>query len=115
MYYHVRITQKSNQSHDETKLDLSEEQLRERFIDPYERGESIIINGKTIPPDDLDRIRITASEHDSGQLIAQARARDAASSVVVIGGPSIEWEAADLARDVTDELIRDAPGHRAAS
>jgi hypothetical protein len=73
MFYHVRVTQKSNRSYDETKLDLSEEQLRERFIDPYERGEPIVINGKTIPVDDLDRIRITSSEQDSRPLIAQAK------------------------------------------
>ena len=113
MFYHVRITQRSNRSRDETKLDLSEEQLRERFIGPYERGEPIIINGKTIPPEDIDRIRVSASDQDSGPLIAEARARDAASSVVVIGGPSFEWEAAGLARDVTDELILGAPGYRA--
>jgi predicted nucleotide-binding protein len=115
MYYHVRITQKSNVSHDEVKLDLTEEQLRDRFVGPYERGEPIIVNGKTIPPDDIDRIRIAVSKTDSAPLIAEARARDAASSVVVIGGPSLEWEAADLARDVTDEWIRGAPGHLARS
>ena len=113
MYYHVRITQESNKFEDETKLDLSEEQLRERFIEPYERGETIIINGRSIPLDDLDRIRISASEHDSRPLIAEARAQAAASRV--IGGLSSEWEAANLARDVTDELIRGAPGHRAGS
>ena len=48
---HVRITQKSNSSHDETKLGLTEEQLRERFLQPYELGEPIIINGKSIPKD----------------------------------------------------------------
>lgn len=115
MYFHVRITQKSNSSHDETKLDLSEEQLRERFIEFYELGEAIIINGKTIPAADLERIRISASEEDSKPLIAQARANAEASSVIVIGGASDEWHAADLAKDVTDELIRGAPGYRKKS
>ena len=71
MYYHVRITQKSNVSHDEVKLDLTEEQLRDRFVGPYERGEPIIVNGKTIPPDDIDRIRIAVSKTDSAPLIAE--------------------------------------------
>lgn len=57
MYYHVRITQKSNSAHDETKLDLTEEQLRERFLQPYELGQPILINGKTIPSNDIERVR----------------------------------------------------------
>ena len=40
MYYHVRITQKSNKIIDELKLDLSEEKLRSQFITPYENGEN---------------------------------------------------------------------------
>ena len=114
MNYHVRITQRSNRSHDETKLDLSEDQLRERFVEPYERGEPIIINGKTIPTSDLDRILISCSETDSAPLIARAKASNAASSVIMLGGPSLEWQAADLAKDVTDDLIRGAPGYLAS-
>jgi hypothetical protein len=32
MFYHIRITQKSNRTHDETKVDLSDEQLRQRYL-----------------------------------------------------------------------------------
>ena len=48
VYYHVSITQKSDSREDELKLDLSEEKLRSQFITPYENGENIIVNGKTI-------------------------------------------------------------------
>ncbi len=112
MYYHVRITQKSNRSHDETKLDFSEEQIRERIIEPYEQSEPIIINGKTIPSEDIERIRISRSSNDSRQLIARAKAEEAASPIAIIGGPSFEWQAADLADDVTDQMILGPPGWR---
>ncbi len=59
--YHVRITQKSGSSSDETKLDLNEDQLEKRFLRPYKEGRPIVIGGKTIPPDDIERIRINQS------------------------------------------------------
>lgn len=115
MYYHVRITQKSNKSQDETKTNLTEEQLTERFLVPYEQGEPIIINGKTIPMGDLERIRISRSDKETKYFIPQLQAEDANSSVVVIGGPSYEWRAADRAEDVTDKFISGAPGYKRGS
>lgn len=113
MYYHVRITQKSNSSHDETKLGLTEEQLRERFLQPYELGEPIIINGKSIPKDDIDRIQISRSSESSERLISYAKAKDRNSSMIILGGPSYEWLAAQSADDVTDEFIRGPAGYKA--
>ena len=46
MFYHVRISLKSQKSSDETKTDLTEEQLKTRIIEPYEQGEPIILNGE---------------------------------------------------------------------
>jgi len=112
MYFHVRITQKSNKRHDETKLDLSEEQLIERVIKPYESDEPIIINGKTISGNDIERIRITQSNEKSEILIQQVRYERTTSSVMVVGGMSIEWLAADKAKNVTDEYITHPPGYR---
>ncbi|HKZ87823.1 MAG TPA: hypothetical protein VJ066_01535 [Candidatus Bathyarchaeia archaeon] len=114
MYYHIRISQKSNTKRDETKVDLSEEELFERFIKLYEGGIPIIINGKTIPSDDIERIRISKSDQPSKVLIQQIRAEDRASSVVFIGGPSYEWQAADRAEDITDQLILGPPGYKRA-
>ena len=39
-YYHVRITPKSGRSFsdDEVKLDLTSEELEERFLAPYRKG-----------------------------------------------------------------------------
>lgn len=113
MYYHVRITQASSQSRDETKTDLSEEELNERFLKPYELGASVIINGKTIPPDDIERIRISRSEPLAHHFIEILKAEDRASVFMSVGGPSYEWRAAKRAEDITDELILGPPGYKA--
>jgi predicted nucleotide-binding protein len=115
MFYHVRITQKSNKSHDETKADLTEEQLLERFLLPYEQGDPIIINGKTIPMEDLERIRISRSDKETKYIIQQIEAEDRNSPAVFIGGPSYEWRAADRAEDITDTYISGPPGYKRGS
>lgn len=111
MYYHVRISQKSSSARDETKVDLSEEELRERYLKPYELGSPIIINGKTITSDEIERIRLSKSKQPSEHLIQQIRAEDRTSPVFVVGGPSVEWRAADRAEDITDKLIVGPPGY----
>jgi predicted nucleotide-binding protein len=93
-------------------VDLTEEQLRERFLQPYESGEPILINGKTILPDDIERVRISRSQESSTALIAAEKAEDRGSSVFFLGGPSYEWRAADRANDVTDEFIRGPAGYK---
>ncbi len=112
MFYHVRITQKSKRSSDEVKLDLSKEQLEERFINPYQEGSPIIINGKTVTPNDIDRIRISESAEPSSEIIKEIKNEDRLSNVVFIGGPSSEWRVADRAKDITDEIIKKPPGHK---
>lgn len=112
MYYHIRISQKSIKSRGEVKLDIDEEQLKKRYIEPYDNGQPIIINGKTILSDDIDRVKISQSTEPSSNLIRQIRADDSNSSVLIIGGPSDAWRAAGKANDVTDEFIMGAPGSK---
>ncbi|WP_276979334.1 nucleotide-binding protein [Flavobacterium filum] len=111
-YYHIRISQKSNKSHDETKVDLNEETLVSRYINPYENGEPIIINGKTILSNDIERMRVSKTEMKSDHIINHIKAEDRVSSVLVLGGPSYEWRAADSGIDVTDDYINGAPGYK---
>lgn len=110
MYYHVIISQKSSRSHDEVKLDLTKDEVLTRFIEPYENGDSLFINGKTVQLNDLERIRITCSSQASNEIIKQIEFEDMNSHIAVIGGPSNEWRAADRSKDVTDEFIQGAPG-----
>lgn len=112
MNYHVRISLKSQKSSDETKTDFNEEQLQVRILDPYEQGEPIILNGKTIQPNDIERIRISKSQEPSTQIIQIIKAEDRNSSVISFGGPSYAWRAASRATDITDELIQGPVGYK---
>ncbi|WP_410507215.1 nucleotide-binding protein [Methanosarcina hadiensis] len=109
MYYHVRITQKSNRIFDEIELDLNEERLRSQFVTPYEKNESIFIDGKTIHPDDIERIKISRTEDNSSKLIPNARAIRGKS----YGLPLLPdgWYVAKEGEDVTYNFIFGPPGY----
>lgn len=91
---------------------MTEEQLKERFLIPYENGDPIIINGKTIILNDLDRILISRSEESSSKIIEKIKIKDRNSSVLVIAGFSYEWQAAAESEDITDQFIKGHPGHK---
>jgi len=110
MPYHIRITTKSDRSHDEVKLDLTRKQLKERFLSPYKEGRPIAICGRTVPFDNIERIRITFTKQASGQLIPIVRAERFTSN-----SPSEfsdEWHVADRGADVTDKFIAQPPETR---
>ena len=109
-YFHVRITPKSNISHAEVRLDLTLEELEGRFLTPYKRGQPIVVAGKTISSDDIDRVCITKTTQSSKHFRALVEAERRNSSVVLLGGPSVDWEIADKGEDVTDEFIVGPPG-----
>lgn len=112
MFYHVRITQKSDRKHDEVKLDLSDNELHAQFIERYVKGEPIIIQGKTILTEDIERIRISQTEEDSSKILPRVKYEVQQSNVFVIGGPSYEWLVADKGKDITDELIKGPAGYK---
>lgn len=112
--YHVRITVAGEQS-DETKLDLTDDELEQQFIAPYREGRPITVNGRVVEMSDLERIRISASDRSARDFIPRLEAEDRASSVVVFGGPSYAWRAAGRAQDVTDQFITGPPGSAASA
>lgn len=114
MYYHVIVKPKSDKYYGEYKTDLTREQLISRFIEPYEQGMPIVINGKTVQPDDIERIKISESDRTIESFIPQIRAEHQNSSVAIIGGPSYTHEAIGRAKDVTDDFIEGAVGYRKA-
>jgi hypothetical protein len=98
MPYHVMIWPASPEQqhlHELYALDLSQDQLRQKFIEPYDKGTAITWNGRTLPPGDISYIRIYES---SGQL-----------------GPRRheEYEAMTPHPEVTNDWITGAPGHAA--
>jgi len=109
MPYHVRITLRSDRSRDEVKLDLTEEQLRERFLRPYRAGDPIVISGRTIHCDDIERIRVSYTEENSEQLIPIIRAERKKQSHAAVG-ISDEWYVTKRGIDVTDDFITGPPG-----
>lgn len=110
-YYHVRITTISDRGNYEVKLDLSKEQLTERFLNPYENGTVIIVNGKPIESDDIERIKINRTDVDSSRLLPEIRA-DRSTSRSKTPGISNEWYVSTKGKDITDELIFGPPGHK---
>jgi predicted nucleotide-binding protein len=67
------------------------------------------MNGKTLSPNDVDRIRVSRSEQNSLALLQAVQERNARSSVVAF--IPLEWQAASLAEDVTDDFILGPPGY----
>ena len=115
-YHHVRVTQKSDRSHDEVKLDLTREELEERFLSPYRKGLPIVMGGKSILKDDIERIRISKTDQDSNhvsKIVEEERRRRVANGILDIGGPSNAERIASKGEDVTDEFITGPPGYQA--
>ena len=113
-YYHVRITPKSNPSQTEVELDISLEKLRERFVQPYIKGSHILINGRALSVEDIERININKTRSDSivinttEKLLQQARH---SRMLVDHNGRLPAWLLADKGEDVTDEFITGPPGY----
>jgi hypothetical protein len=107
--YHVRVSTWSTRSRDEVRLDLSREELESRFLQPYREGQPIVIGGRTIPPADLERLRINYTDEPSSQLrpIVEAERRN---SAVVPWMIPIEWDIANKGRDISDELVTGPAG-----
>lgn len=112
MFYHVKIKPKSDKRYGETKTDLTQEQLVARYVEPYEQGKAILINGKTVQPDDIERFTISRSEKTIESYIPAIRAERMNSSVAVLGGPSYTHTAVSRAEDATDEFIEGPPGYK---
>ena len=114
-YYHVRITPLSDPDNDEVRLDLSFQELMERFVAPYRKGLPLTISGRSLSSQDIQRVRISKSEQDSNQLSEIIRYEDRSSSVIRVGGPPISWRVANRAEEVTDDFITGPPGRESES
>lgn len=114
MYYHVRLSV-AGSKHDEVTPDLDAAILERQFLEPYRTGRPIVANGKTVSLENLERIRITASEEPIAELIERVKASSRTSGVVVVGGPSYASRAAARAADVTDQFITAPPGGELAA
>ena len=109
-YFHVCITHQLQKSkRGEVKLDLSREELLRRVVEPYDKGQPITINGKTMQVDSIERVKITTTDQDSTyfrSIVQQnLRARGFATS-----GAIKSHIANNVGKDVTDEFITGPSG-----
>lgn len=113
-YYHIRITPKSSPSKAEVELDLSLDELMDRFVNQYKQGLSIIIAGKIVYADDIERIQINVSEEDSSILnrdLLQCQRRRNVLVPLNLRGMLPPRVLAELGEDVTPRFISDRPGN----
>lgn len=99
MAYHVLIWPASSEQqkhHELYAMNLSEDDLRARFVEPYDYGRPITWNGRTLPGGDISYINI----HKSPGEISYPRHG--------------EYDAIKQFPEVTNEFIHGGPGHAAA-
>ena len=112
-YYHIRITPKSNPSNVEAELDLSKEMLEERFIRRYKRGLPIVIDGRTVTPDNIGRMQVSKSEEDSSMLndaLRRQNVRQNVSMPIDYRGRVSSVILASMGEDLTTRYITAPPG-----
>ena len=124
MFYHVRITPKSDASREEVELDLSLDQLEDRFLNPYKHGLPIIVSGKVIEPDNnqessyIDRIRINRTQQNSETLneIMKQDLHDRRTAIPVDHQGRLPARMlAAQGEDVTSKFISGPPGQDATT
>jgi len=101
--FHVMIWPSSSRQQPLRELyafNLDEATLRTRFIEPYERGESITWDGRTLPAGDVSYIRIGQTDVPYRDEVLRAR--------------SFYYEAFKATSDVTNNWIVGAAGSMAA-
>jgi predicted nucleotide-binding protein len=106
VYYHIRVSTKSNPYLTEYRFDQPLDGLGEQFLLPYQEGRPLTVNGRVIEVSDVTRITITRSEEPSRELrnLARTDRRLRSSSL------SEDWQTVDKGEDVTNEFIKGPPG-----
>ena len=112
-YFHVSLSTRTDPQKPEFEFDLALEELGSRFIEPYLKGDPIVINGRTVRVDNLEQLRIGSTLLHSDQLNSDHRAKQRAQRhaypVDPRGrlAPNILFELAD---DQTATYITRPPG-----
>jgi predicted nucleotide-binding protein len=111
MLYHIKLMKRIDRG--ECKINITEEELLTRYVEPFIYGETIVINGTTLEPKELWRVKITQSEIPIDNIIQQIEQQDRIDrSPYSMLRPSAKWRAIDKVEDVTDKYINVAPGSK---
>lgn len=109
MLYHIKLMHRIDSG--ECRTNLSEEELIERYVEPYLSGETIVINGTTLDPKQLWRVMVTCSEKPLDEIVKRIEMEDAHDrSAFAYLKPSAKWRAIDEGTDVTEKYFNKAPG-----
>jgi hypothetical protein len=108
MFYHIKLYYRSNQA--ECRVNLSKEELIERYVTPYLNKEEISINGRVLTPGTIIRFKITKTEGDLSAITNRIAMQDKLDHSPWRGfNGSAEWRAIDEATDATEEFITRPP------
>jgi predicted nucleotide-binding protein len=112
-YWHVRVRAKatdgrSSREDEVVVVDRDRAWIDTRILEPRRQNQPITISGRQFEWSEIELVWISMSHESSAAIVARIKAQDAASPVVMVGGPSYKWRAAGAATDMTDELI-DSP------
>lgn len=112
VYYHVRINLKDNTQ--EGSYNITKEELENRFLDPYNSGNPIVLNGRTLELSEISRININVSQYENELESKKIEIdyEDKQSDFMFINFTPLEWRAAERFKDVTDTFITGAPGQK---
>jgi hypothetical protein len=123
-FYHVIIATAPDEKWEMLYADLSMSELREKFVKRYKRGQSFLVNGRIIKPENLRSISIIETMDDEQAARKRVNLADLADieefnregGVVFIspGRGHRPEHLADAGTNVTDLFLNSAPGAIAA-
>lgn len=116
MYYHVILElgdefHKNSYDKSEISSDITDKnKIVSKFVEPYEIGTPIMMNGRTIPTDQIERLRIYSSEKSAKELVRiaedESKRSSSYSNTFFIGFVTNELESVILMQnEITDDLI----------
>jgi len=74
MPYHIRAVPKTSPMKYAVELDLTELEVIERVQQPFEAGRPILVGGKPFRMEEIEEIRISYTERQSSEVLAEVRA-----------------------------------------
>ena len=104
LYFHVWITLRSHQWPGVNKLDMRRDEVLQRVVEPYRARQTILISGRTLSFEEIERVQIHATDKPSDLIKAELRARKLPPSKV-----PIDYRVFATGIDVTDDLLNPLP------
>lgn len=109
MNYHVKFSLRLG---GESKIDMTEPELQERFVLPYLNGADIMINGKTLKNSEITRVKIVRTPEpikaqvEALELVESRKPRTMAN---VLATPVRHRVIDEIKDDVTDDFLSKPP------